>query len=78
MIRESFTTEIPVLAGKVVKRAYQEAGEYHGSDDGYEADGEVVIEFEDGSSLSVVGHWCNDGTASTDYTYSPTKGEQAT
>lgn len=68
MTREPFTTEIPELSGKVVARAYQESGECHSLDSGYEQDGTVVVEFTDGTKLVVISWWCNDSTASTEYT----------
>jgi len=65
--REEFTTEIEGLAGAVVRRAYQESGEFHSLDEGYAADGDIVVEFEDGRRLVVSSHWCNDSTSSTEY-----------
>lgn len=55
-----------LLEGKTVKRAYQEAGEPHSLDNCWENDGDVVIEFTDGSTITVSSHWCNDSTSSTE------------
>lgn len=59
------TTILPEFAGKIVQRIYQDSGDFHSLDGGYEQDGPVTIEFTDGTTLMVVGSWCNDDTAST-------------
>jgi hypothetical protein len=61
------TPDLQQLVGKTVASARQETSEYHSLDSDYEQDGDVVIEFTDGSSITVTGYWCNDGTASTEY-----------
>ena len=69
---DQFETEIPELAGRTVARAVQTSGDYHPLDGGYEADGDVVMDFTDGSRLTVQSHWCNDDTASTEYGFEET------
>lgn len=65
--REQFTTEIEGLDGKVVRRVYQRSGMFHSLDEGYAPDGDVVVEFEDGTTLTVTSFPCNDDTSSTEY-----------
>lgn len=65
---ESVEGPIPEIIGKTVAAAYQQAGGFHSLDEGYAKDGPVVIEFTDGTVFAVEGFWCNDSTASTEYT----------
>lgn len=66
--REAVRASIPEIVGKTIAVAHQEAGGFHGLDGGYAKDGPVVIVFTDGTTLTVEGFWCNDSTASTEYT----------
>jgi hypothetical protein len=63
----SVTKQITELNGKTVKTARQVAGDFHSLDEGYAQDGAVIIEFTDGTTLTVDSHWCNDETVSTEY-----------
>ncbi len=69
--RTEFAVPIRELVGKTIRSATQRSGDYHNLDNGYEQDGEVVLEFTDRSTLTVRSSWCNDGTARTEFEYLP-------
>lgn len=61
------------IAGKQVAAAWQVHGDHHPLDGGYDEDndGDVIIQFTDGTELRVWSYWCNDQTSSMEFGIAP-------
>lgn len=62
-------SDLDRAVGKTVQRISQAMQDHQL--DGPDQDGEITLEFTDGSRLIISGYWQNDGTAATDYTWEP-------